>query len=204
MEEKKRIGFDADDSLIKTMEPLNRFHNAKYGKKLTLEDYKTYYFSQTWEMPEEQAVRDVQLFYESEFYDQIEVTEGALEAVNYLSKKSYLDVITFRPGKNIEKYLHATFSKLFLPDSFSNVYHIERGNNPQIQKWEKCKECNIPILIDDYHEHLILAAGQGIYGILLPAPWNKDITDLPKKITKVRNLYEAVEVIEWNEKVIWD
>jgi uncharacterized HAD superfamily protein len=71
------------------------------------------------------------------------------------------------------------------------------------QKWQKCKENNISLLIDDYEKHLIHAAEQDIHGILLTRPWNKYLTDLPKNIYRARNWEEIVEIIEKKEKIIF-
>ncbi len=202
MELIKSIAFDADDTIIYTLEMLNDFYNAKYNKKFSIEDYTSYDLYKIWGVSCEQTVEDIRMFYDSEFYGKIKTTTGAHEAVSYLSKKYDLHIVTSR-SKDAEEYLNFTLSKLFLPDHFLDIHSIGYGPDSSMCKWEKCKEINTPILIDDHHGHLISAAEQGMHGILIPAPWNKNITDLPKEIFRVRNLSEAVEVIEKNQKIIW-
>ncbi|MCX6753204.1 MAG: hypothetical protein NTW62_02585 [Candidatus Nomurabacteria bacterium] len=202
MQELRKIGFDADDTIILTLKLLNEFYNSKYNKKIRIKDYEIYDFSKVWGVSRGRVVEIVNLFYKSELYKQVKIADGAYEAVDYLFKEYDLPIITSR-SEDAEEHLRFTLLKLFHPDHFSSVHSVGWGIHSNMEKWEKCKQLEISILIDDYHSHLISAAKQGIYGILIPAPWNKNITDLPKEIFRVRNLSEAVDVVEKNKKIIW-
>ena len=203
MNKKYSIGVDADDSLIQTTPVFNNFHNFKYGKNLRYEDYHIYDFSKIWEITNEQILADEVNFYESEFYNYIIPCPGAVEAVDYLSNEYGLDVITGRSKRN-EIHLHYTLQKHFQRHHFSSITHLSMyDTEKRIEKWEKCIELNNRLLIDDHCGHLIKAAEKNIHGILMEAPWNKNMTDLPKLITKVRNWEEVTETIEKNRNIIF-
>ncbi len=200
---KPKIGLDADDNLINTMEAFNEFHNHKYGHSFAMEDYTGYNLAEIWDMNHYAVLDDEREFYESEFYKNVQPIPGAKQVILELSKRRDLVIITGR-GKDIPQYLPVTLNTLFGSEHFHSFHHLGPGYSPspRIQKWETCVEHDIKILMDDYHETLIKAAEKGIHGILFPAPWNKHVTDLPKLVTRVNNWEEALAVFEAKEKLI--
>jgi uncharacterized HAD superfamily protein len=204
MEKIGNIGFDADDVLINQMEAFNAFHNNKYNKKRTLDEQVTFDLCSLWEITKEQFLADEREFYESDFYRQVEIAEGGYEVVDSLCEDYNLMVVTGR-GKDVEHYLLATLAELYRPHHFVSIHHVGSAHNNNLiaHKWERCKEHDTPVLIDDFHGHLLQAAQNGVYGILLSKPWNQNITDLPKSIYRVPNLYEALNLIVKKENIFF-
>ena len=49
------------------------------------------------------------------------------------------------------------------------------------------------------HVNLLHAAENGVHGVLVTKPWNKNVTDLPKLIHRARSLYEVLDIVVKNE-----
>lgn len=200
----KKIAIDADDVLLDTITIVNQFHNEKYNTSFIHDDYVTFHFSDFLGISQEQIRENERLLYKSPLHSKMKTKEDAYQAIDYLSKEFGLSVITGR-SPEFEEYLIATLARLFKQNHFERIYHVGNSQYNQLsqQKWELCEELSIPLLIDDFHGHLINASKEGIHGILMEMPWNKNITDFPPLVTRVRNWNEAVDVIE-KKKWIWD
>ena len=185
------------------MSQYNAFHNARHGTSFKLDDYTSYGLSQIWNINEFQIRDEERMYFKSDFYKKVTLIDGAYDAVEHLSREYRLRVVTGR-GVDAEEYLAGTLSQYFKKEHFSSVDHIGLGSSTGLisHKWEKCQEYGAPMLVDDYHMHLVLAAQHGIHGILIRAPWNIYIMDLPPLITRARNLSEAVDIIE-KKKNLW-
>jgi uncharacterized HAD superfamily protein len=200
----KRICCDADDVLIKTTLALNEFHNTKYGKSLTLSDYYTFDFTKVFNISEHDFRRDEREFYHTDLYLNVEPLEGAFQAIDYLSETCDILVMTGR-GTDVAHHLPVTLEKLFAEHHFHSIHHLGEPFNSRLSvpKWKRCVEEGIPLIIDDYDKTIVHAAQNGIHGILVTAPWNKYIYDLPKIVDRARNWEEALEIIQKKEKIIW-
>lgn len=201
---KKKILWDADEVLIKTTPAFDAYLNQKFNLNLKYEDHITFDLTELLRMSEPEIKKEERLFYETDFYLNIEAKEGACEVIDYLSE-SYGHLIATGRSISDEKHLHLTLDRLFKPHHFSSVHHMggEHGYSLKKQKWEKCREEGAGLVIDDYHKTVFNAANNGVYAILMTAPWNKGLTDLPKLVSRARNMYEAVDVIERKAKIIW-
>jgi uncharacterized protein len=197
------IGTDKDDTLTKTTVRFLLYLREVHGFKLTFEQCTTFHLEPLLGITEEQWWSLERQFYASEYYQQIEPVEGAYEAQEYLYPHHHSHVLT-RRGKDAEPHTLLSLSLEFEPHHFKGVHHSgpKQYGGKYEQKWEVCKKIGAKVLIDDYVTHLILAAQHGIYGILMPAPWNKSIVDLPPYILRARNWYEAVEHIELIDTLI--
>ncbi len=200
----KRICCDADDVLLETTLALNEFHNIKYGKSLTLNDYHTFNLTKIWGINEHDVRRDEREFYHTDLYQNVIPLEGAFDAMNHLSEIYDILVMTGR-GTDVAHHLPVTLDKLFAEHHFHSIHHLGEPFNSRlsIPKWKRCVEEGIPLIIDDYDKTILHAAENGIHGILMTTPWNKYIYDLPSIVTRVRNWDEVLEVIHKKEKVIW-
>lgn len=199
------IAFDGDDLLINTMYLFNQFYNEKYGTTFKFEDYWDFNLTNIWNISDNRIKELEREFHASHWGQLLEALEGAREIVCHLHNEGYrLPVITGR-GVDLEGYLQSTLEKLFGLHHFSSVHHLGSGltKNKTIPKYIRCLEEGASVLIDDFHGNLLPGVNYNIWGILVTKPWNKFIVDLPKKIIRVRNLYEAEEVIHKNRSLIW-
>lgn len=201
---KKKIAHDADDSLINTITPFLEFHNHKYGTNFTIDDCTSFDLANILGKERAEVLDNERLFYESHFNQKIQATEGAHYGIEHLSKDYGNFVITGR-GIDVEKHTLNTLTRIFDFNHFKEVHHTgtHGGFGQRMQKWQLCKKLGIPLLIDDYHGHLLLAAENNIHGILFTKPWNKNITDLPRLVYRAENWYEAVEIIEKKKEIIF-
>lgn len=200
----QRICCDADNSLIKTMEAFNEFHNLKYGTSMTISDYYSFDFTQVWNMPEQDVRRDEREFYHTDLYQNVAPLDGAFDAIDYLSQTYEILVMTGR-GTDVAHHLPVTLENLFAQHHFHSIHHLGNQVNSalKIPKWQKCVEGGIPLIIDDYHKTVIHGAENGVHGILMTAPWNKYVYDLPSTVSRARNWEEVLEIIHKKEKIIW-
>jgi len=204
METKKIIGHDADDNLFETLVALNDFHNATFGTNFQPKDYVTYSLAEIWGVHPFEAKDREMAFFESDFYHKIEIKEKAYESIDYLSGEYEQQIITGRSSK-VEDKLHGTVARFFKPEHFTEIHHLGSlsGYGYSRHKWQLAKEKKISLLVDDYQHHILLAAHQGIYGILMQAPWNKNVGYLPDNVWRARNMEEAVEIIEREKSIIF-
>jgi hypothetical protein len=201
----KKIITDGDDTLINNMEMLNRFFNFIHGTNLKTEDYTLTDLCLIWGVTKNEIRLIEKLYFQSEFYSNLERIEGAYEAMDYLSKEYLpLDILTARPVDS-EHYLKSTIERLYHKDHFEEIHHIGSPHDLSLimQKWEKCRIHNSTLLIDDHPFHFLHTGSNGVHGILLTQPWNKYIIELPPLVYRARNWAEAVDIIDKKKHIIF-
>lgn len=194
----KSYGIDNDDVLFPTIPNLCcKFHNLLYGTKTQMEDFNTFDIVGLWGITEEDWWNREREFYKSHFYHTMKPIEGALELVEFLSKRGLNHLITGR-GKDVEHHTILKLEQHFKPHHFQGIHHSgpKIWNGARETKSEICKRLGITTMFDDFDSTLINCAENNINGILFTQPWNKDVTDLPKIIHRARNGEEAIEIVE--------
>jgi uncharacterized HAD superfamily protein len=202
--QQKRAIWDADECLISMIPMFIIYLNKRLNLKLKYQDFTSFSYEAVTGIPEKEMKLLEREFYETTLYDEIEPKHGAVEVIEYLSKELNMDVATGR-SKCDEIHLNRTISKLFKPHHFEKIFHLGKNDDVGliIPKWLKCKERGASLIIDDSASTIINAGQNGIHGILVEAPWNKKVTDLPKIVTRARNNYEVAEIMIRKREIFW-
>lgn len=155
------FALDVDEVLANTMEQCNAWHNDTYGTSLTVEDYESYNFCETWNCSDEEAMHRFRAFTQSSYWDAIQPVEGAQRFVKEMQGRFRLAVVTSRQNflqESTYKWLHRHFGL----DSFS---YIMFGNQwladkeaVKISKFEMCREIDAIALVDDLPKYILQVA----------------------------------------------
>lgn len=196
--------WDGDECLISMISMFIIHLNQEYGLKLKYEDFKSFSYEEAIGIPEEDMVKIERQFYQTALYDEIKPKEGAVEVVEYLSMNFHMPVVTGRSQCD-ERHMIKTLDKLFEPHHFGQIFHVGKNHERglAIPKWKKCKEIGARLIIDDSANTVIHAGQNEVHGILVEAPWNRNVIELPKNVERVRTLYEIPDIIHRKEKEIW-
>ena len=196
--------WDADECLISMIPAFIIYLNQEYGLKLKYEDFTDFSYEKVTRIPEEEMMKIERKFYETTLYDEIKPKEGAVEVVEHLSNDFCMPVVTGR-SKCDEKHLIRTLDKLFRPHHFEEILHLGKNDSRGLimPKWVKCKEIGARLIVDDNTSTVIHAAEKGIHAILMEAPCNRNVIDLPKEVYKAKTPYQVLDIIYEKEKIIW-
>jgi uncharacterized HAD superfamily protein len=192
----KRIGVDLDEVLADFLATFIKFHNQKFGTKLLKEQFSSFHLHEIIGEKVEVMNMRIEEFYNSVTFEQLKPVDGALDAIEYLSKKYELIIITSRP-KEVSDHTIKWLQRHF-PKKFKNVHF---AYNPYILKSEKktkseiALDTKINIFIEDNIDLATGVAMQGIKVYLIDAPWNQSDT-LHENITRVYSWKEILERIE--------
>ncbi len=185
-----KIGVDLDSVLANFCVSLHEYHNEAYATDYPLKAYNTHDLRQVWNVDEEEVVKRLFDFYDTEYLENIPLTPGAQKAVKSISDFHTLYLITSRP----DKFHHKTqnwIAKNF-PGMFTDVLctnQVSAKGSKSKTKSEICLAVGAQIMIDD---HLVFAydcAEANIDVLLYDQPWNRK-HKLPKKIKRMHSWKE--------------
>ncbi len=191
---KKDIGFDLDDTLLKSAEAIFSFHNERYNTNFTVEQLRHHSVEQLLNISPEDFRAWSEEFYASEHNAQIGLHAGAQEVIRALANDFDVHIVTAR-GIELASYALYSLGQHFDPGVFTKVHLINSYTRPDsTTKYEVCKAHDIELLVDDYPKHLTLAVENGIHAILIETPWNKDKVVHPG-IHRARDLFEVKDIV---------
>ncbi|EZG79405.1 putative 5' nucleotidase, deoxy, cytosolic type C domain-like protein [Gregarina niphandrodes] len=156
---KLTIAIDVDEVLAQFLPGCNRWYNRKFGTNYRVSDYKSYTFCEVWGGTNEDAIREVYEFFESEDFANLEVVEGAKEAVEYFVKEGHeLVVVTSRQtviAEATRQWLDRNFGEgVFKHVAFGNVWVPRDDQGQKRSKAELCRELHAQVLIDDQPKYI--------------------------------------------------
>ncbi len=194
---RKMIAIDIDDVLASERETIRNFINKNYGTHHTTEDYSTEgpywgYWEHVWQVSDDEARERFAAYLASGQHAEMQVTDGAIDAVTRLQVVYDLTVVTSRMDTLIDitqDWLSRTF-----PEAFKRVEFVAAWDNNTVKasKAVICEAIGAAYLIDDNMDHCNLAAEAGITALLFgDYGWNRTGA-LHKKVTKVKT-WKAVE-----------
>ncbi|MBS3133740.1 hypothetical protein J4214_00745 [Candidatus Woesearchaeota archaeon] len=189
------IGIDLDDVLADTTPALISFHNDFYGTRLKRDGFHSQFYVNVWGETLEDAIRKVQEFHDSAYFDNIKPVNGSAKFIDSLYLKNDLYIITSRKEAFIEKtilWINRYFSGKFKGIYFSDNYHV--GYNGKKTKTQICLEIGAKLMIEDSLEYSKECSKSGIRVILLDCPWNQS-EDIPG-VERVYSLDEAAGKIK--------
>ncbi len=181
---KEVLAIDIDEVLFPFLDHFIAYHNSEYATKYSKEEFKSYDFST---VLGGSILETVQRVYEIQYkmeQDLIEPINQSKEAIDKLSSKFDLSVITarhpqFEPTTNL--WLNKHYGEVIKSTSYiGNAAVMEKPRT----KAEVCQEIGAVCLIDDSLNHVFECAKIGIKAIIFGEyPWNQ--TDyLPANIVR--------------------
>jgi len=192
------IGVDLDEVLAGVLPELIKYHNDKYNTNFEKEQFNSFDLWKIWNCTKEESLERVFDFYNSKYFRNIQPVEGSQEAIDILSKKHDLVVITSRASVVKDKSIE--WLSNYFPDKFSKAcftspwYEEESG----YEKAQACKELKVKVHIDDNLSFARKCSENGTKVLLYNQPWNQlDKSDsLPENMKRVYSWNDIVEKIQ--------
>jgi uncharacterized HAD superfamily protein len=185
------IAVDLDDVLADSLASFIKFYNKHYDKTLKYEDFTAYTLNEIKGMPIEDEKKILEHYDDSEEFDNIQPMNGAIEAIEKLSKKNKIIIVTSRTRDKQEK------TKKWVEKFLKNIadIHFIRANYSEHNKTkaETCKMIKADVLIEDNPKYAKDCAKNGIKVLLFDYPWNKKVNS--PLIKRVHSWDEIVKVL---------
>lgn len=186
-----KIGVDFDDVLFDFNAQYVDHHNRLYGTDMTRDRINNYMMEKVWNMPIEEIFPRIEKFYNSDDHDASAPVFGAKEALEKMSQKYHVTVVTSRPDSMKERTMHwleRHFGGLIHDIHFTNQF---MGTGKKRSKSEVCNELGINLFIEDAPIYSLNIAKAGIPVLLLDTPWNQGVEH--ELITRVYSWKEIVD-----------
>ena len=166
-----KIGCDLDEVIVEFIKKFIDFYNHEIGSNLKFEDWKKYWFRDVVGISKEEERKWINNFYDSGFFDDISLVEGALEGITQLAKDSEMFVVTSRPLRYKEKT--DKFFNKYLKNLCKLVY--ARGDNGEeldkgLDKGIICRDLGIKLMIEDHMDYALNCSVNGVETFLLTKP----------------------------------
>ena len=196
---KIKIGIDIDGVLLDLMSSFLEWYNLNHNTTYTLEDIFDYYLPSVFNVDSDSFREEIELFYNSPFFDSIEPMQGAQRAISYLNTFSNLYVITARPLtwkektiKSLNKYFGDVFEDIVF--TASSVGEEDKRERRIGIKSNIIEKLSLDYFIEDNIEYVV--GLNNITDILLyTQPWNRGYKIEDNNVRRVKNWQEIIEVI---------
>ena len=182
---KRTIAVDLDDVLGNTTEHICAYYNARFGTNFKFQDHQTYMINDVWNRSREEAIKIVDDFFRSDDAKTITPFAGSQYAIDELSKKYDLIVLTSRPVDHRQSTTE--WVNQYFPNKFEEIVITNKNASnklPSREKFEVCLEKQIDIMIEDNLHFAMQNAHNNITTYLMDRPWNQN-GELPKLIKRV-------------------
>lgn len=194
---RKVITVDLDDVLFPFSQGFVEFHNQHHLTNVKYDDWYTWDMHEVFGCDKETMTERVHTFFSSPSHEAQRPLAGAIEAINELSGKYNLEIVTSRLEHTTEKVLR--WIGVHFPDSFKQVHFTNNfggglGNKTR-KKSEVCRELGSILHIEDALSHASDVVASGIPVLLPDRPWNQG--EVP---AGVHRLHSWDEVLEWVKK----
>jgi hypothetical protein len=148
------IGSDIDEPLFPFLENFCIFHNDEYGTKLKTEEFTGYDMGKIIGVSNDEIVRRVLEFYQTDLFRLMEPTEGAVESIQELKNAGHLLMAPTARPDSIANITHEQVNDHFRYKGNPAFFKIEYGNtfgstNHRRKKSEICEEYGVKRLIED-------------------------------------------------------
>ncbi len=167
------IACDIDGVLCDIVTPLLEFNNDTYGTDLTRDQIIQYELEYAFKCSQTEALRRVNEFYDSSYFDRIRPLEGARKGIGYIGDEHDIVIITSRTNrisKKTSKWLQEYF-----PDRFGDVLHTNLGFEMEsnYSKAKLCDELGVDVLIEDCLRYAMECSEFDVRVLLMNQPWNQ-------------------------------
>ena len=191
------VGVDLDDVLFPFLpDGVIPWHNATYGTSLTREDFHCYRFWEVWGGTREEAIEKVDHFFQTQYADNITPLLGAVDAIDVLSRKHELVIITSR-SENFAEQTRQWINTYF-PNKFSGVHFTDyfTNNGGGRTKSSLCALLDVDVLIDDQLKYAHECANHSRVILFGDYCWNRcDDSELPPGTSRAASWKRVLELI---------
>lgn len=191
------IAVDIDEILADCMTAIVTYYNQTHGAALTLNDFRSMRFSETWGGTDEEAIQIMYDFYQSPLFKELKPIDGAKDALQILKRDHELYVVTARTNDVTD--LTLSWIEQHFPNTFTDIFlgnHYTQNGGRSIPKSEICDAIGARALIEDTIDHALDCANDTRRVYLMRYPWNAAYTDLPDNIHGVQSWKEIVHHIQ--------
>lgn len=170
------FGVDLDGVIANWCESFIDYYNFNYKKNISLKEINQY---NLWDCPlgltREVSLRIMGDFYESGWFDKIELVSGAREALLELAKANKLFLITSRPlafNLKTEIFLEKTLLEIPISVFYSHAFNEDKIKSIGNLKLDICKRLEIDYFVEDCLEYAVDCERvcRGVF--LINYPWN--------------------------------
>ena len=187
---------DLDEVVVETAQNIIDHYNSSYGTNVTLDQYYSADYAETWEAPDRAtAIKRVHKYLETDEYFNLKPTQEAIDVIRKLKLKYELHILTGRADFTeaaTRKWLARHFPDIFDSVTFTNYFDL---SGKRLSKGVICKQLKAVMLIDDHLDHALDTATYGIKVLLFGNyPWNK-AKKLPANITRVANWQAVTKIL---------
>lgn len=155
-----KIGIDIDEVLAEFVENFLKYKNRLKGTNFKKEHVKSYEFWHTIGGTREEAMKEVNDFHESEYFDSLSAVEFSQQSLKELEKTNELHLITSRhpkikkrTGLWLKKYFSIKFAGIHFSGDFEGKYKT---------KAEICEDLGIDVIVEDNLNYARNIAKKGI------------------------------------------
>lgn len=188
----KRIGIDLDQVLADFSAAFDEFHDTHYGTDFRTNPPSDFYLSKILDISEEEELDRVRKFYDTHFFLEMKPFPDAVSAIEELSQRYQLFVITSRP-EFVEKETKAWIAKYF-PDCFTDIILTNHYFGGTKKKSAVCLENKIDYMVEDMAHYANDCAEAGVPTFLITRLWNIN-EKLASNVTRVDNWADIVKVL---------
>lgn len=191
------ISFDLDEVLAEFQTGWIEFNKRNYNEHYVLDDFYIYDYMKVMGITQEEAIKRIFEFYESEIFADLQPTKGAEEVVCDLAKKHELFVISSRSDEL--KGITQRWLEKHFPNCFKEILLIgevtKAGYNYTVTKGKLCREYGVNYHIDDAPHHVagILEAGTKV--IVYERPWNRNYDFGQMPVLRCKKFSELPEIL---------
>jgi uncharacterized HAD superfamily protein len=196
-----KIVIDIDEVLADQIPEIIKFFNESYHENLSLEDLDKYVYLGFLGLTKEESKKNLLQFFETPYFRNIKPIDGAIHAIDKLSRNNELIVLTGRPyliKKDTECWLEQYFPNKFSQIIFNNVFTKETFLPRTGSKMDICREIDAEIFIED-DLFFIQKCPDNLRVLLYDHPWNRK--SLPPGVSRVKNWNEILERIEEIQRI---
>ncbi|MBX4201040.1 hypothetical protein KW786_02840 [Candidatus Parcubacteria bacterium] len=168
---KKRIAWDFDDTVFRTLEAVLVFSNERYGEEFRREQFTTREFNKVWQITPAQWYERWCLFNQTTAASNLQPMDGIQELLGILGQWYDFDIVTYR-DEGLAQQTELILER-WLPGVFSNVHYCSRGGKRYRLKSDVCLQIGAAVLFEDQPDTVQACAKAGIRVVVPTQPWNK-------------------------------
>ena len=205
MNELKKFGLDIDEIIARFMKTFFEFYNSEKRENVSwsnLQDYDLYKAGFFKNRKEEKEFVDG--FFESTFFREMPLVEGAKKGLRILERNFEINFITSRPSYIRDKtlvFLNKHFPDLKFNLFFSGeVYSRYKKSKEHKTKGEIAEEAGISFMVEDNPIYAVDCTKRGIKVFMINYPWNRHAEE-HKNLIKVSGWKEILEKLNYMKGV---
>lgn len=200
MPQKPVIAIDIDDVLADNALGFVQWSNARFGTRLTPDDYQEHW-AEMWKVDNDELERRIHEFRHSDHVGAYNVIPGAKQALDILKTRFTLILITSRVStmqKLTKEWIDKNYTGIFSDCIFCGFYDKSISIGLKLTKAEFARNIKADYLIDDQIKHIEAAASIGIKSLLFGNySWNKK-EELGNNIARVKDWGEVMKYFNLN------